>query len=103
MVLTAANGSFVPQAAVSRCSNLPVGKHRDIDHLVGAGQARTRVREPIAFAVLRLMTSSNLVGSWTGRSAGFAPLRMRSTYDAARRNRPAVLFPKDSKPPLSAK
>ena len=34
---------------------------------------------PRAFAVLRLITSSNLVGSCTGRSAGLAPLRMRST------------------------
>src|SRR5262249_49925862 len=32
---------------------------------------------PSAFAVLRLITSSNLVGCTTGRSAGFAPLRMR--------------------------
>src|ERR1019366_10168967 len=30
---------------------------------------------PRAFAVLRLMTSSNLVGCWTGKSAGFSPLR----------------------------
>src|SRR5271155_2052153 len=29
---------------------------------------------PSASAVLRLMTSSNLVGSSTGRSAGFSPL-----------------------------
>ena len=33
---------------------------------------------PRAFAVLRLIASSNLVGSWTGRSAGLSPLRMRS-------------------------
>jgi hypothetical protein len=26
-----------------------------------------------------LITSSYLVGCWTGNSAGFAPLRMRST------------------------
>ena len=32
---------------------------------------------PNAFAVLRLMTSSNLVGCTTGRSAGHAPLRTR--------------------------
>src|SRR5262245_15392776 len=32
-----------------------------------------------AFAVLRLMTNSNLVGCWTGRSPGLSPLRMRST------------------------
>jgi hypothetical protein len=34
---------------------------------------------PSAFAVLRLMNSSNLVGRSTGRSAGFAPLRILST------------------------
>ena len=33
---------------------------------------------PSALAVLRLMTSSYLVGACTGRSAGFSPLRMRS-------------------------
>ena len=32
---------------------------------------------PSAFAVLRLMMSSNLVGCWIGRSAGLAPLRNR--------------------------
>src|SRR5262249_15674499 len=32
---------------------------------------------PSAFAVLRLITNSNFVGCWTGRSAGFSPLRMR--------------------------
>src|SRR5262249_47242447 len=32
---------------------------------------------PSVFAVLRLMTSSNLVGCITGRSVGFSPLRMR--------------------------
>ena len=41
---------------------------------------------PSAFAVFRLMTSSNFVGCSTGRSAGFAPLRILSTYVAARRN-----------------
>src|SRR5262249_21702667 len=34
---------------------------------------------PSTLAVLRLMTSSYLVGACTGRSAGFSPLRMRST------------------------
>src|SRR5262249_16092403 len=32
-----------------------------------------------AFAVLRLITRSNLVGACTGKSAGFSPRRMRST------------------------
>src|SRR5262249_49086074 len=34
---------------------------------------------PIILAVLRLSTVSYLVGVCTGRSAGFSPLRMRST------------------------
>lgn len=34
---------------------------------------------PSPFAVFRLTTSSYLVGACTGRSAGFSPLRMRST------------------------
>src|SRR5262249_36194193 len=34
---------------------------------------------PRALAVFRLMTSSNLVGCSTGRSAGWAPLRILST------------------------
>ena len=33
---------------------------------------------PSALAVLRLMTSWNLTGAWTGSSLGFSPLRMRS-------------------------
>jgi hypothetical protein len=41
---------------------------------------------PSALAVLRLMISSNLVATCTGRSAGFSPLRTRSIYPAARRN-----------------
>src|SRR5262249_7111607 len=41
---------------------------------------------PRAFDVLRLIASSNLVGSCTGRSAGLSPLRMRSAYAAACRN-----------------
>src|SRR5262249_47055228 len=34
---------------------------------------------PRVFAVLRLMTSSNLVGCSTGRSAGLVPFRILST------------------------
>jgi hypothetical protein len=32
---------------------------------------------PSALAVLRLMTNSNFTVCWTGRSAGFSPLRIR--------------------------
>src|SRR5262245_24063696 len=34
---------------------------------------------PIDPAIFKLITSSNLVGACTGISAGFSPLRMRST------------------------
>src|SRR5262249_37584607 len=37
------------------------------------------ILSPIAFAVVRLKNSSNLVGWTTGRSAGLSPLRMRPT------------------------
>src|SRR5262245_9326890 len=37
------------------------------------------ISRPSAFAVFRLITSSYFVGACTGRSAGFSPLRMRST------------------------
>src|SRR5262245_54300053 len=37
------------------------------------------ISSPIALAVLRLITRSYLVGCSTGRSAGFAPLRILST------------------------
>src|SRR5262249_34384062 len=37
------------------------------------------ISRPSAFAVLRLMTSSNFVGVSTGRSPGFVPLRILST------------------------
>src|SRR5262245_6532740 len=48
---------------------------------------------PSAFAALRLITNSNVVGCCTGRSAGLAPLSILSTYPAARRNRSARLAP----------
>ena len=59
---------------------------QSFDHLVGAGEYSVEaLSRPSAFAVLRLITSSYLVGACTGRSAGFSPLRIRSTYSAARR------------------
>ena len=37
------------------------------------------ISRPIAFAVLRLMSRSNFVGSTTGKSAGLSPFTMRPT------------------------
>src|SRR5688500_8137361 len=48
---------------------------------------------PICFAVFRFITSSNLVGRSTGKSAGFAPFRILSTYTAARRCESVILGP----------
>ena len=45
---------------------------------------------PSAFAVLRFIRSSNVVGSSIGKSPGFAPLKILSTYEAARRKEPMV-------------
>jgi hypothetical protein len=53
--------------------------------------ARTRIDcgmvNPRALAVLRLRIISNFVGCSIGKSPGFAPFTIRSTYVAARRNR----------------
>src|SRR5262249_25436280 len=58
---------------------------------------------PSVFAVLRLTTNSYLVGACTGRSTGFAPLRMRSTYSAAGRDWLTRSGPYDISPPALAK
>src|SRR5262245_33691698 len=49
--------------------------------ITSSARARTGVgiSRPRLLAVLRLITSSYLVGACTGRSTGFSPLRMRST------------------------
>src|SRR5262249_23341631 len=56
---------------------------------------------PSAFALLRLMTSSNFVGCSTGISAGLSPFRILSTSSAARRYSCRRSAPYDSSPPDS--
>src|SRR6516225_6970794 len=48
---------------------------------------------PSTFAVVRLMTRSNLVGCSTGMSAGFAPRNILSTNSAARRYKSGKFVP----------
>jgi hypothetical protein len=55
------------------------------DHLVGARKNRRRHVEAERLATIRLPTRSNLVGCSTGRSAGFAPLKILSIKSPARR------------------
>src|SRR6516165_7531665 len=56
---------FVPEADIALQSITSSARARSV-----GGMSRPR-----ALAVLRLMVSSYLVGAWTGRSAGFSPLR----------------------------
>src|SRR6516164_4064623 len=51
------------------------------------------IMRPRTLAAVKLMTRSNLVGCWTGMSPGFAPLRILSTYSAARRYRSGKFAP----------
>jgi hypothetical protein len=70
---------FVPKADSCAAAN---DDDYSITSSAWASMAGGTVR-PSAFAVLRLMTNSNLVDCCTGRFAGCSPLRMRSTYSAA--------------------
>src|SRR5262245_619206 len=52
------------------------------DHSITSSSRASSVggtSRPSALAVLRLITNSYFTGACTGRSAGFSPLRMRST------------------------
>src|SRR5262245_46094925 len=83
------NSSRLLRARHERPSRRRAAEQRDelaAFHLCGhsiTSSARTNnvggTSIPSAFAVLRLITSSYLVGACTGMSAGFSPLRMRST------------------------
>jgi len=57
-----------------------ISRHSVIHSITSSARASSvgGTLRPSALAVFRLITSSNFVGPWTGRSAGFSPLRMRS-------------------------
>jgi len=57
------------------------GRRRVTSSMTSSARSRSAsgTVRPRAFAVLRLTTSSNLVGRSTGRSAGLAPLRIFPT------------------------
>src|SRR5215472_16164145 len=65
---------FVPEADIVRCDEI-----RRYSITSSASESRlSEILTPRALAVLRLIIVSNLVGCSTGRSAGFAPLRIRA-------------------------
>jgi len=68
----------LPITAVSRCNKVSVQPY-SITSSARASKAGGMVR-PSAFAVLRLIAKSNLVGCSTGRSAGLAPRNILSMY-----------------------
>src|SRR5262249_14913125 len=82
--------SLMRRTIVSMSSSFATGLGRSysITSSARASSAGGMVR-PIALAVLRLITSSNLVGCSTERSPGFSPFRMRPTGKLGGRSRSA--------------
>ena len=74
------NGTSLEMASpgARRRNKLKVPKGHSITSSAATSRVCGTVR-PSAFAVLRLMTKSNLVGCSTGNSVGLAPLRIRPT------------------------
>ena len=70
---------FGPKPAVGSCNNKC--RHKQTYSITSPASARSigGTVNPNVFAVLRLITKSNLVGCNIGRSAGFSPLRIRPT------------------------
>jgi hypothetical protein len=68
-------------------TSMPQGGHPPHHSITSSARARSveGTSRPRTLAAFRLITSSYLFGACTGRSAGFSPFRIRSTYRAARR------------------
>jgi hypothetical protein len=77
-----------------------------VDYLITSSARASSVdgtsRPSAAFAVLRLIAISNLVGCSTGRSAGRAPFGILSTKNAPRYQRSLRFTPYPIKPPSLA-
>jgi hypothetical protein len=70
-----------PVSVITGREQLQQTNVRQCGYSITSSASESRLSEilmPSAFAVLRLITVSNLVGCRTGRSAGFAPLRIRA-------------------------
>jgi len=84
--------TFLTQTGVSPPSIDTLRKVYSITSSASATRFGGTVR-PRFFAVLRLMTNSNLVGCSTGRSAGLAPCRILLTKSAACRKESEMFGP----------
>jgi hypothetical protein len=80
---SAPKSTFMTHSVISRPSIAALRKVYSITSLASARRFDGMLR-PSAFAVVRLMTSSNLVGCSIGMSAGFVPRRILSTKSAPR-------------------
>src|SRR6266478_2249553 len=84
-------------------TSMPQGGHPPHHSITSSTRARKAAGsvKPSALAVFILMTSLKRVGCSTGKSAGWAPLRILSTYTAALRKRSAYIAEYDISPPSS--
>src|SRR5262249_23956726 len=81
-------------------TQMPQGGHPPHHSITSSAMASTPggMVRPSVLAVLRLITNSNFVGSRTGRSPGFSPLRMRPAWSCPYFNffPPSVMFSRNS-------
>jgi hypothetical protein len=63
------------------CANPHAGQQTAHHSMSWSARRRkdSEIVSPSALAVLRLITSENLVGCWTGRAEGLAPFKILST------------------------
>src|SRR5262250_3963505 len=85
-------------------TQMPQGGHPPHHSITSSARASSvgGTSKPKALAVFRLTTNSNLVPCCTGRSAGFAPLRILSTKLAERYHMSLMLAEYENRQPASA-
>src|SRR5262249_37788740 len=96
LATSAVEGAAVMRQHDSQLALLTQSRHAAIYYSITSSAATSRVRgnvRPSVLAVLRLMTSSNLVTCSNGMSAGFAPRKILSIISAERRNTSEGLAP----------
>src|SRR5262245_31222631 len=73
-----------------------VPRHSTLSHLITLSALASTlggIVRPICLAAFRFIKNSNLMGCSTGRSAGFLPFRILSTYVGTRRYKSVKLTP----------